>query len=116
VEQFVHYPVLIALNCCFVPLIWAGIIRSTDQNVCDLVLDLLIESSTEFHNNPESFHVARLVYELSEVIDILVDSAFPLVVSCGLKFCKGKLGFILQAELSNEGFMEGFPGGVFGGL
>jgi heterodisulfide reductase subunit B len=112
-EQFVRYSVLITLNCCFVPLVWAGVIGLTDRNVHDLLLDLLVESSMEFHNDPEPFHVARLVYELSEVIDILVNGALPL---CGLEFCEGKLDFILQAELSDKGFAECFPGGVFGGL
>jgi hypothetical protein len=81
------------LNRCFVPLIWAGIIGSTDQNVHDLVLDLLVEFSTELCDNPESAH---LVYEFSEVINILVDGALPLVISRGLKFGEGELGFILR--------------------
>jgi hypothetical protein len=115
-EQFVFYSVFITSNRCFILFIWIGVIRSADQNVHDLVLNLLVESATKFCNDPESFHVARLVYELSEVIDILINGALPLVVSHGLEFGEGNLGFILWAELSDEGFAEHFPDGVFGSL
>ena len=67
----------------------------------------------ELCDDAKSLHVTCLAYEFLKVIDILVDSALPLVVSHGFELHKGKLSFILQAELSNEGFMKGFPGGVF---
>jgi hypothetical protein len=111
-EQFVHYSVLVASNCCLLPLVWVGVVGPTDRDVRNLVLDLLVESAMEFRDDPESFHVAHLIYELLKVID----GALSLVISRGFEFGEGELGFILRAELSDKGFMERFPGRVFGGF
>jgi hypothetical protein len=57
---------------------------------------------SELDHDGQTLHVASMVDQVSEIINIFIHHMMTLEVTGGLQFGKGYLCFILQTELSNE--------------
>jgi hypothetical protein len=74
-----------------------------------MVLDLFIEPLAKFQDNVCTLEIARPLYYLAKIVDILIDVSSTLEILRGLEVGPRCLDFVFRAELSDELVYEFLP-------
>jgi len=75
-EDYIGCPVLVTLECCFIPCLWIVVFRSAHWELCNQILNISLESTSELDDHCKPFLVSCLIYKVSEFI------IMPLSLGC----------------------------------
>ena len=74
-----------------------------------MVLDLFVEPLAKFQDNVCALEIARPLYYLAKIVDILIDVSSTLEKLRGLEVGPRRLDFVFRAELGDELVNEFLP-------
>ena len=88
-ECFIGGSVLVNGPGCSVPVCRNHVGRTSRRHGCYSILDLSVESSTEFHHYSLWIGVARFCDKVLEFIEVLINGATLLEIGCGFQLVDG---------------------------
>ena len=108
-ECFVGSVILVDIFCHFIPIFRRGIRRTSIGHHSNGVLDLPVQSFSEFHYSGFGVCIPCFCYQFYKLIQVVVNGPGLLVIIGRLQFIDGCDISMSQAEVLLEFFMEFFP-------
>ena len=78
-EGLVCFLVLKYSPSSFIPSLWISEVRSTISKQCNLILECWVKSASEFDHNGLVIIILRKVYELLELVNVVINWVLPLI-------------------------------------
>ena len=108
-ERLIGSAILVNIFCCFIPIFQRGIGRMSIGHRSDGVLDLWVQTFSEFHHSGFGVCIPHFCYQIYKLVQVVVNRPGLLVITGRLQFIDGCDIRVSRAEVLLEFFMEFFP-------
>ena len=93
----------------FIPSLWIPEVQGPISKQCNSILECWVKSMLKFDHDGLVIIVLRKVYELLELVNVVINWVLGLVPAGAFQLGEGHELFILRTELIKEGLFKCFP-------